>query len=231
MDETLTFHAANLYGGHWIDRTRLEYILNKAYERACSTNSAYKEEIFKCQTIVQNFYFQKITKIEKIQYDGYVYDFTIKNSESNNYISGIKGFGLVHNTQQRSFSGIEYSLPCYLKCLELKTNEIVNIGGKYPITVLDMAKEVIEAMGEKADYPIKFLPDRPLEVKYAFSTYKKSQDLLGYSEPVDGWKAAVWKMASWAKTLGPQEWTTDALELINGKTPKSWLPGFDPHSL
>jgi UDP-glucose 4-epimerase len=134
-------------------------------------------------------------------------------------------------SQCRSFSGIEYSLPCYVKCLELNTNEIVNIGGTQEITILDMAQEVIEAMGEKSSYPIKFLPDRPLEVKYAWSTYKKSQDLLGYSEPVDGWKASVWKMAAWAKTLGPQDWMPTRLELINEKTPKSWLPDFDPHKL
>jgi len=137
----------------------------------------------------------------------------------------------IDGLQKRSFSGIEYSINCYLKCMELQTNEIINIGGTQPVTVLDLAHEVIDAMGVKKDYPIKFLPDRPLEVKYAWPTYQKSMDLLGYSEPVDGWKQTIHKMAAWAKTLGPQEWMPTRLELINEKTPKTWLPNFDPLKL
>ena len=129
--------------------------------------------------------------------------------------------------QTRSFSGIEYSLDCYIRALELETNQIINIGGQVPVSVNELATVVCEAMKVSPEnYPRIYIKDRPLEVKHAFTTFKKSQDLLGYNEPVDGWINSVYKMAEWARTMGPKEWVSDGLELTSEKTPKTWEKGF-----
>lgn len=122
--------------------------------------------------------------------------------------------------QQRAFSYIEDSLPCYVACLNKANSEIVNIGGVQPVTINYAWHIVKEAMGANDIEPL-YLPDRPREVKNAYCTYKKSQELLGYQENV-GFVDGVKRMAEWAKGIGPQEWTTEKLALINEKTPEVW---------
>ena len=128
--------------------------------------------------------------------------------------------------QTRAFSYIYDSLPSFVRCVE-ETEKLhrqcINIGGIKPITVLDLARTVVAAMGEDPyAYPIEFLKDRPQDVKHAHSTFKKSQDLLGYHETV-GWEAGVYRMAEWAKENGPQDWeNNDPIEIITDKLPEPW---------
>jgi UDP-glucose 4-epimerase len=123
--------------------------------------------------------------------------------------------------QVRAFSYIFDSLPCYIKCLDGSTNdEIINIGGIEKIAINKLADIVCEAMGVK-DYPREYLPSRPCEVKYAYCTYEKSQRLLGYKEEI-GYEEGIRRMAKWAKEMGPQEWTTEKLELHSEKAPTWW---------
>lgn len=136
--------------------------------------------------------------------------------------------------QTRAFSYIEDSLPSFLRCIESCQElheERINIGGMQPISVLELAQTVIEAMGESpAAYPIEHLPDRPQEVKHAHSTFKKSQDLLGYKERT-GWRVGVHRMADWAKQMGPQEWVNNSpIEIINDRLPAPWLALEQPTS-
>jgi len=81
--------------------------------------------------------------------------------------------------------------------------------------------ELVAAQFE-AKPEVKHLPDRPREVKYAFSTWEKSAELLGYDEPF-GMREGIRKMAEWAKTLGPQPWTEETLELPSEKAPSIWM--------
>lgn len=125
-------------------------------------------------------------------------------------------------TQIRAFSPIEFSLPCYIKCLESFTdNKIYNIGGISPITLNEAAELVIKAMDVENKVSISHLPPRPNETKIAYCTFQKSVDELGYKEDKD-LLLCLKEMASWAKSLGPQPWTTDKLELWNEKAPLVW---------
>ncbi len=124
--------------------------------------------------------------------------------------------------QKRSFSYIQDSLPCYIECIRDKTDgEIINIGGKCPISINQLKDMVLKSMNIDNDYPIKYLPDRPNEVKFAYSTWEKSVNLLGYDEKI-GTEEGINRMAEWAKTKGPQEWSEEELTLWNEKAPSIW---------
>lgn len=123
--------------------------------------------------------------------------------------------------QIRAFSYILDSIPCYVRCLTEANGETINIGGAKPYSINDAWRLVQEAMGV-SNYPVKYLPSRPREVKYAFCTSDKSERLLGYQEKI-GFEEGVRRMAKWAKIVGPVDWTTEKLPLSNKKTPVVWL--------
>lgn len=125
--------------------------------------------------------------------------------------------------QERAFSYIEDSLPCYIKCMENKADShIINIGGIEPITINKLSELVCRAMHISPSlYPIDYLADRYNEVKYAYCTWTRSRDLLGYKENI-GLKDGIEKMAEWALKKGPQEWSEERLTLWNNKAPSIW---------
>lgn len=125
--------------------------------------------------------------------------------------------------QKRAFSYIDDSLPCYIECMKDKVDrEIINIGGKYPITVNKLTEMVYKYMNVSYNIsPIKHLPDRPNEVKFAYCTWEKSANLLGYDEKI-GVEEGISRMAKWAKEKGPQEWSEERLTLWNEKAPSIW---------
>ncbi|MFA5032834.1 MAG: NAD-dependent epimerase/dehydratase family protein [bacterium] len=124
--------------------------------------------------------------------------------------------------QQRAFSYIHDAILCISKSgFEKKCyNEIINIGGKEPITLNEMAKIVMKEFDKIVK--VVYLAPRPKEVKYAYSTYKKSEKLLDYKEKfplVEGVK----RMIVWAKELGPQNPSyLKTLELETEQVPKTW---------
>ena len=124
--------------------------------------------------------------------------------------------------QQRAFSYIGDSLPCYMECMESGDREIFNIGGRNPITINALAELVINCFPEYKHPEIIHLADRPCEVKDAWCTTKKSEEILGYRERVkiEDW---VKNMAEWAKQVGSQKWTEDTLALKSDKMPKIWI--------
>ena len=125
--------------------------------------------------------------------------------------------------QERAFSYIGDSLPAFAKACDLDPaleGEILNVGGKKVVTVNQLAEMVQDPFGARAE--VKHLPDRPREVKRAWSTWEKSARLLGYEEPY-GLEEGIRRMAEWAKTVGPQPWTKEDLELVNEKAPITWL--------
>lgn len=124
----------------------------------------------------------------------------------------------------RAFSNIKDSLPSFLKAVDLdeKLNkQIINVGGKEPVTVADFAQEILKHFPEKKDYPIIQSPARPHEVKEAWATTKRSEELLGYSERY-GWRAAVEEMSDWMRQRGAQKWRVEKLPLLNDKAPAIW---------
>lgn len=124
--------------------------------------------------------------------------------------------------QIRAFSYIEDSLPCYIRCIDDNIkNEIINIGGKHPITINHLANLVCDAMDAPKEYPRVYLPTRPREVREAWCTWQKSVNLLGYEEEI-GYEEGIRRMAIWAKKKGRQNWTDEKLPLQSDKMPRIW---------
>lgn len=132
--------------------------------------------------------------------------------------------------QQRAFSYIADSLSCYINAMDDKCDsEIINIGGKTNITINRLTELIGKYMGVDIGIPrtgaplipVEHLPDRYSEVKMAYSTWKKSTELLGYKEDI-GYEEGIKRMAKWARDMGPQKWTTEKLSLFNDKCPKWW---------
>ena len=124
--------------------------------------------------------------------------------------------------QKRAFSYIDFSLPCYLRCMDDDIHsEIFNIGGMTEITVNEVAKMVIDCFQGYKIPDIIHIPDRHGEVKYAWSTYQKSVDRLGYKETFSI-EEGIKRMSEWAKMKGPQKWTEEKLSIINDKVPATW---------
>lgn len=98
--------------------------------------------------------------------------------------------------QKRSFSYIEDLLPCLWKAAidPRAKNQIINLGGKTPSTILEAANYMKEITGNEN----LVLLEKRHEVKYAYSTWKKSEELLDYEEKTD-LKTGLNKMWTWAK--------------------------------
>ncbi len=98
--------------------------------------------------------------------------------------------------QLRAFSYIDDSLPCLWNAgvNPKASKEIINLGGITETSIKDAAKILIDVMGGGI---VKFEEPRH-EVKQAFSTYKKSVDILGFEHKTD-LKTGLTKMWEWAK--------------------------------
>ncbi len=117
-------------------------------------------------------------------------------------------------TQQRAFSYIDDSLEPLWKAGTSVTasKEIINLGGIHEVSIKEAAETLIEVMGGGE---IKYLPPRH-EVKYAYPTWQKSVDLLGFEHKTNLFDGLT-KMWEWVK-LQPsrprQVW--NSYELDNG---------------
>ena len=123
--------------------------------------------------------------------------------------------------QVRSFSYIQNSLPCYLKCLIGSSGETVSIGGMRPVTI-NQAVEMFIHQFQEYDPEVVHLPDRHGEAKQAWAGVEKSVRLLGYHEGIS-MEEGFARMAAWAKSRGPQPWNYEhQLALVNELVPKTW---------
>jgi UDP-glucose 4-epimerase len=125
--------------------------------------------------------------------------------------------------QMRAFSYIGDSLPAFVRAAELDQGtdrQIINVGGKHPVTVNELLKMV--AAEFEAEPEVTQLPDRPREVKNAYCTWQRSVDLLGYEEQ-SGLEEGIRRMADWARSVGPQPWRDERLELPSDKAPHIWM--------
>ncbi len=125
--------------------------------------------------------------------------------------------------QKRAFSYIGDSLPAFLRAAELRPEldgEVVNVGGKTPITVNELVHIVVAECGDAVE--VIHLPERPREVKQAYCTWQKSVELLDYEERF-GLREGIRRMAEWARAKGPQQWRDERLELPSAKAPHIWL--------
>lgn len=98
--------------------------------------------------------------------------------------------------QVRAFSYIDDSLPCLWRAATLPeaSKQIINLGGIHEYSILEAANTLMDVMGGGE---LKFLPPRH-EVKYAYPTWQKSVDILGFQQNTslhDG----LTKMWEWVK--------------------------------
>lgn len=126
---------------------------------------------------------------------------------------------------RRAFSYIGDSLPAFIEAgfapADKVNKQIINVGGIHDTTIREMAEEVMKYFPNYPTPEIIVLPSRHAEVKAAFSTWEKSQKLLGYKEQY-GWKEGIKRMAEWAKQRGPEPWKEDILPLLNDTAPETW---------
>ena len=101
-------------------------------------------------------------------------------------------------SQKRAFTYIEDILePLWNSAIRQETSgEIINLGGIHEIKLIEAAKIFRNVIDDKK-YPIVFLQERH-EVKNAWSTYKKSIDLLDFNHKIS-LEEGLTKMLSWAK--------------------------------
>ena len=100
-----------------------------------------------------------------------------------------------------------------VKAMELK-NEIINLGAEKDYSLNELAKLI---SGD-----IIYVPDRPKEVKEAYSTTAKSKRLLGFEDKTS-LKEGIEKMLEWANKKGFQKPKYQELEIdLLNKSPRTW---------
>jgi len=98
--------------------------------------------------------------------------------------------------QTRAFSCIDDSLEPFWRAGTdpRASKQIINLGGIHEYSINEAANTLIEVMGGGE---IKYLPPRH-EVKYAFPTWQKSVDILGFEHKTDLCEGLT-KMWEWVK--------------------------------
>lgn len=116
--------------------------------------------------------------------------------------------------QRRAFSYIGDMVKPMVKAMELH-GEIINLGAEKDYSINQLASLI----SDKTEH----LPDRPKEVKEAFSTTEKSKELLGFEDKTP-LEEGIKKTIEWARNKGFQEPKyLDSLEIdILNKAPISW---------
>ena len=124
--------------------------------------------------------------------------------------------------QTRAFSYIDDFTPYMIQLMKRKdlNGEIFNIGPTRSYSINKLGEIVSKAF--KVPFDPIYMPKRPVEVKHAFCTVDKAEQMLGYKTTVH-LEEGIKKMVKWAKKLGPQETKyLDDLEIENKQTPETW---------
>ncbi len=125
--------------------------------------------------------------------------------------------------QKRAFTYVDDCTPYIAKAgfCEEALGEVINIGpDEEPMTVKEVAHKVIKAMG--FDGEEMYMPERPLEVKYAYCSADKARRILGYKTS-HSFDEGLKKFIDWAKQKGPQEFKYwDEFEIKSDLIPKTW---------
>jgi UDP-glucose 4-epimerase len=124
--------------------------------------------------------------------------------------------------QTRAFSYIDDVTPAIANAglSSRAKGHAINVGSDETVSVGRACSLLLAVMG--SDFKPQHENSRPGEVKHAYSTVKKSVDVLGY-ETRHGLKDGLGKMVEWAKQVGPQQPTyTLPLEITKG-APRIWV--------
>ena len=126
--------------------------------------------------------------------------------------------------QMRCFSYVDDCVDCIERvCFDPAIQEqVINIGpDRGEVTINQLSAMVLNETGSNIE-PIHIDP-RPQEVKYAYCSSDKARLLLGYEETIN-LQSAITKTADWIRKKGIREFSYNyPLEIINDKTPKTWV--------
>lgn len=123
--------------------------------------------------------------------------------------------------QTRAFSYISDVAPYIAKSVNTPAamNQIINIGADTEYTVLDIAKEVMNAMNIKGN--INHLPPRN-EVKHAYADHSKAKKIFNIKETTALYEG-IFHMTEWAKKAGIRKTGKFKNIEINKNFPSFWL--------
>lgn len=125
--------------------------------------------------------------------------------------------------QMRSFSDVKDVVTPLVKLgLESPSGTLVNVGPDDRFIEIDVLARTIAQLLEFDVKPI-YVPERPKEVKLAACSSDLARKILGY-EPTTVLEDSLQSIIDYVKTRGTLPFSYNMpLEIINNKTPKTWL--------
>ena len=141
-----------------------------------------------------------------------------------------KGFYVYGDGEQlRAFSYIGDVTPAFVVAGNSgeADGQIINVGPREEYSINYAASRILDIFFDGSEIPNQcmptYLPDRPREVKEAFCTLDKAQQILDFKTSVT-FDEGLRRMIAWAKELGPQEpnYLADGLELPAPNAPDTW---------
>lgn len=126
--------------------------------------------------------------------------------------------------QKRCFSFIQDCVACLMEMAfrDSVRGEVINIGPDEEfVEIIELAEVISNLLGFNLN-PV-FMEDRPQEVKYATCSADKARKFLGYKTTVN-LRDGLQQMIDYVRQRGPLPFKYHLdLEIINDKTPKTWL--------
>lgn len=105
--------------------------------------------------------------------------------------------------------------------------ESINLGPREETTINELASMLVRLFYEGREPPEHakpvYLPARPKEVREAYCTVVKAEQLLGYGADTD-LETGLYRTIAWSRELGPQQphYLGDGLELVTDDVPVTW---------
>jgi len=134
-----------------------------------------------------------------------------------------KGYYIYGDGQsKRAFSYVGDMVPAMVKiATDPKTNgEAYNLGADKEYSLNELSDALLEVTGMEVE--IEHLPDRPAEVKEAYSSHDKAKKDLGFEDKTP-LKVGLEKMWDWAQTIGHKEpRRLSSVELYHQSLPPNW---------
>ncbi|HEY9071248.1 MAG TPA: NAD-dependent epimerase/dehydratase family protein [Candidatus Ozemobacteraceae bacterium] len=124
-------------------------------------------------------------------------------------------------SQTRAFSHIDDVAPIIAKCIDIPEarNQVFNIGADRPVSVNELARAVMAAMGMHGE--VGHLPARN-EVVHAYASHEKARRVFGITSDPVGLEDGLAGMAAWAKQAGARTGKPFEGVEIEKNLPPSW---------
>jgi len=123
--------------------------------------------------------------------------------------------------QTRAFSYIKDVSPYIARSVNVPQarNQVFNIGADKEYTILELATEVMDAMGMKSE--LRHLPPRN-EVKHAYADHSKAKTIFNI-ENYTPLREGIVRMADWAKKVGTRKTESFSNIEVKKNFPAFWL--------